>query len=212
MKIRLSIFSTLLFLFPICVSASPPYLPKDALPLPIIRQATNYSCGVASLLSILYYWKVYDGNENSLYKKLNTTPEDGTDPRKIVKVAGSFNLQTELKTNLTISDLRTFLQSGSTVILDIQAWIEEDTKNISWKDRWEDGHYVVIIALDDEYAYFMDPSAGPSYAFMPLRELNERWHDYEDRSGVREEFEHLGIIISGKNPLRKFPAPLIKLD
>ena len=74
-------------------SASQPLLPADYLQVPLTAQATNYSCGAAALLGILRYWKAYDEDETALYPLLQTTPEDGTHPARLVEGGRHFGLQ-----------------------------------------------------------------------------------------------------------------------
>lgn len=189
----------------------PAKLPTSHLPVPIIRQATSYSCGAASLMAILYYWKVYDDKESSLYEPLKTTEENGTDPSNIVKVAKELGLEAYTRDHLRLLNLRHALDRGETVVLDIQAWRDGKEKNLSWKKTWESGHYVVLIAMDDHYAYAMDPSAGVGYAYLPLNELLARWHDYETKNGKIKKFHHFGIFIRGKKPIKHFPTKLIRI-
>jgi hypothetical protein len=109
---------------------------------------------------------------------------------------------------MTLEDLRAALKRGETLILDIQAWRDESEANTPWEDLWEDGHYVVLSAMDSKNAYFMDPSVMGSYAFIPLSELPGRWHDYENRTGPVRRYYQLGILISGKSPLDPAPVPV----
>ena len=188
--------------------ASPgPALPKDVLPVPIHRQETDYSCGAASLLSVLRYWQAFDGKESDLYGPLQTSPKDGTEPPKLRDVAEKLGLKAELRTEMTLDDLRLLLAKGTPVILDIQAWREGSTAHIPWEKNWEDGHYVVLIGMDEKYAYFMDPVLNDSYAYMPLDELPKRWHDYEDRHGTVERYYQAGIALSGKTPVSNPTLP-----
>lgn len=191
---------------------SAPKLPESFLPVPLVRQATSYSCGAAALLGILYYWKVSSDDETSLYDELQTTPENGTAPDNIVKVARQFGLQAYKRENLNLSDLRKALKRGQTVILSLQAWRDSDENQIPWRDTWEDGHYIVLVAMDQQYAYAMDPSASGGLAYVPLRELVERWHDYEDREGHIWRYDHLGIFIRGESALKTLPGPLIRME
>ena len=188
--------------------APAPRLPANALPLPIVGQATDYSCGVASLLSALFYWQVYQGHETDLYALLETTPQQGTEPAKIVEGARSFGLKADLREGSTLADLRAALTRGETVIVDFQAWHEGEGKP-DWPNLWDDGHYAVVAGMDEHYIYLMDPSAGPGYAFVPLAEFEDRWHDFEDRHGPRQEHRRLAIFLKGKTPLASFPGPLV---
>lgn len=176
--------------------------PALILALPLIAQTTTYDCGPTALLSVLNYWSVSkQADAAKLYPLLETTTKDGTDPVHLVSGAKSFGLEAGLYENMTREDLKDALWRGDTVILDVQAWRDEKTKGIPWEEDWEDGHYVVLAGIDDKNAYVMDPSTHGSYAWLPLDELMERWHDYEDRTGTVTRYRRLGIVIRGSAPL-----------
>jgi len=187
-----------------------PSMPSDALPVPIMRQAHPYSCGAAVLLSILYYWQAHDGGEASLYRDIATTPEKGTDPEGIVRGARGHGLEAALKEKASFDDLRKALGRGETVILDFQAWPDELVgSTATWRGRWEDGHYAVLVGMDETYVYLMDPSVGGGYTYIPRVEFLERWHDYEDRPGGARRYERLAVFIRGRKPVPSFPGPLV---
>jgi uncharacterized protein len=190
---------------PALAQAAAPVLPVSLVAAPLIRQATSYSCGAAALLSSLRYWQAYGGSEAGLYPLLETTPKDGTEPPKIAEGARRLGLRVRMRKNATLRDLRSGLHRGETVILDIQAWADASEARLSWKDRWEDGHYVVLVGMDDRFAYVMDPSIDGRYGYLPLDELSDRWHDYEDRHGPRQVYNHLAIFVKGKTPLHWSP-------
>jgi predicted double-glycine peptidase len=191
----------------------PPQLPKGHLQIPIIRQSTDYSCGAAAFMSLLVYWNDFDSYESSLWPVLGTTAKGGTDSRRINEAAAAFGLNSSLKEHLGILDLQRALIAGDTLILDIQAW-SEGPNPPPWKDRWEDGHYVVLIGMDSTYAYVMDPSTAKGYGYIPLDELLDRWHDYEvDASGQVWRNEHLAIVIHGNQlPQARYPADPIRIQ
>ena len=188
-----------------------PELPVNYLQLPIVRQANDYSCGPAALLSVLNYWQAYEGTEASLYRLLQTTKKDGTEPTKLVAVAKKFGLEAEMRDRLEVKDLREALDRGDTVILSLQAWRDEVQKPLPWKDTWDEGHYVVLIAMDSNYIYVMDPSGPMTYVYVPVEEFIERWHDFEDRHGYVWKYQHLGVIIRGKKSNKKFPGELARM-
>jgi predicted double-glycine peptidase len=189
---------------------SGPDLPSNVLHVPIHRQEADYSCGPAALLSVMRYWRAFDGAERDLYDLLETTPRDGTEPVKIAETAAAFGLTVEMRTGMTTDDLRAQLARGKTVILDIQAWRTGSSARMPWEDVWEDGHYAVLIGMDAKYAYFMDPVLSDTYAYMPLDELPRRWHDYENRHGTTQRYFGLGIIMSGKPHPPGAPLPTKK--
>ena len=178
-------------------------------PAPVIPQATSYSCGAAAFFEVLVYWAAaFEGHEADLHAILDTT-EDGTSPRKIVEAAKGFGLDAVLEQGLSLEDLRKALSQGETVILDLQAWTE--VPSVNWQKDWDDGHYVVLVAIDDHYVYLADPSLHRGYGFIPHEEFLDRWHDFEERAGVVERFVHTGIRIRGKNSLREFPGQMTRV-
>ncbi|MBI3552328.1 MAG: C39 family peptidase [Elusimicrobia bacterium] len=197
-------------------AAAEPALPANFLPLPLVAQTTHYDCGAAALYSVLVYWGVYNGDETSLFPLLQTTPKDGTDPFHIVFGADHYGLKAGLSENMRLDDLRDALERGDTVIVDLQAWRDKKAKPLKWADDWDDGHYVVLSAMDAQYAYFMDPSAEGAYAYLPLTELLERWHDFEDRNGPIQRYRRLGVVIRGEprksSRPRGRPAKLIRME
>jgi predicted double-glycine peptidase len=191
---------------------APPRLPARALPVPLFRQSTGYSCGASALQAVLYYWRVYGGQESKLYPTLGTTPERGTPPEGLVAGAKAFGLSARMQEGTELADLRRALAAGETVILNLQAWSNASAQATPWKDRWEDGHYVVLVAMDEAHLYVMDPSTGAGYAYLPIPEFLDRWHDWTTVEGQRREYRGLAIFIKGKTPLAASPAPLTRME
>ena len=189
-------------------TAGVPSLPRGALAVPLVRQATRYSCGAAALLAVLYYWRVYDGNESELWPALHTTERDGTEPAPMVALARAHGLTADYRTDVTVDELRAALAAGQTVIVDLQAWQEQPRP---WASDWDDGHYVVLVALDAHALYAMDPSVGAGYARLPLEQLAARWHDVEAVDHQERQRQHLAIFVSGAAHLSAVPAPLTEM-
>lgn len=63
-------------------------------------------------------------------------------------------LNAEHHFNMTMNDLEIFVNRGVPVIVLIQAWREEKDFDKKWIDLWDDGHYVVVIGVDEKYVYF----------------------------------------------------------
>lgn len=187
-----------------------PRLPSNYLPVPLVPQATSYSCGAASLMAVLEYWNVFDSPETTLFYPLHTTAKSGTNENAMADLARTvYGLNSELRSGMSLQDLRDALKDGTTVIVDLQAWADEPVTD--WSVRWEDGHYVVLVAMDADYAYFMDPSSHGTYAYVPLPELLTRWHDYDEPHGHKKPFYNLGILIHGSKPRAQYPAALVRM-
>ncbi len=188
-----------------------PALPRQALGVPLSRQQTSYSCGPAVLRSVLKYFGVWDGPEQALYRIVNASVEEGSLPEDLAAGARHFGLSAAVEPRMTVARLRLHLGLGKLVIVQLQAWRDAPRKSAPWREVWEDGHYVVLVGLDDEFAYFMDPSTSSAYTYVPLRELLERWHDVNPIRPVPLEPVdlQLGVVI-GDMVRRAAPRAVVR--
>ena len=178
--------------------------------VPDVRQSTGYTCGASALQAVLAYWG-FSEREDRLAARLHSTPEAGTHPLDILRVARDFGLTAELREGLEIADLEAALASGASVIVDLQAWRDPAPARRPWPETWEDGHYMVLLAADAENLYFEDPSLLGTRGFIPRAEFLERWHDYEgdppfdpsDRAYARAAMFFRGV----RPPSPPVPAP-----
>jgi predicted double-glycine peptidase len=191
-----------------CAHAVP--IPQGALPVAAVRQETDYSCGPAALLAILRYWQRGGAAcEQDLYAPLQTSEKDGTEPIALERVARERGLEARYRTGVTIDELRRALAAGQTVIVDLQAWRE---RLVPWSKDWDDGHYVVLVAMDQRRAYVMDPSSDTGYSFLALDELDQRWHDFELRDGKSVRLQHAAVFIGGAaHAANAALAPAVKM-
>lgn len=191
--------------------AHPPALPRHALGVPLSRQQTGYSCGPAALRSVLKYFGVWDGPEQQLYKIVHASVEEGTLPEDLAAGARHFGLSAAVEPLMTIERLRLHLGLGKLVIVQLQAWRDGERKALPWRQIWDDGHYVVLVGLDDGFAYFMDPSTSGAYTYVPLGELMERWHDVNQiRAVPLTPYDlQLGVVI-GDGVRRVAPKAVVR--
>lgn len=173
--------------------------------VPDTRQSMEYSCGAAALQAVLGYWG-RDIGEEDLREMLNTNPDSGTYPDDIIRAAQELGLKPEYGENLTLVDIEASVKKGVPVMIDCQAWRSVSEQNESWADIWGDGHWMVIIGLDDENVYFEDPYILGTRGFMPRREFLERWHNPRglDPSDTVKQ-NHVGIFIGGDKPAGSRP-------
>jgi uncharacterized protein len=174
------------------------------------RQSTEYSCGASALQAVLSYWGK-DLDEKELMELLHTTPETGTYPEDIVKTARELGFEAEVKENLTIEDLENSTKKGIPVITLGQAWISREESKKALAENWEDGHYVVILAVDKDYVYFEDPFVRMGKGFLPRQTFEEHWHNIGGKTPADISKQmHLGIFIRGKKPAK--PQSLRQMD
>ena len=170
------------------------------LPVPDVRQSTEYSCGATALQAVLGYYGI-DVREAVLMGKLHCVPKQGTRPESIERVARAYGLQAELRQHVTLADLQKELDLGRPVIVDAQAWRKKKELKLPWSDVWESGHYLVAIGMDADNLYVEDPSLLGSRGMIPRSQFVERWHDYETgRHGSRQNFHQAAIFFRGRKP------------
>jgi predicted double-glycine peptidase len=175
------------------------------LPVPLVSQATPWTCGAAALMAALLYFGVFDEPESRLDTELGATPEQGVPPQRIAQEARAFGLTADVRAGMTLDELAAEVGRGSLVIVAIQAWPARPTTDPA--AGWEDGHYVVVVGVDESRVYFMDPSVRTGYAYLSRAELVRRWHDYDMVEGRRQAYQRLGIVLRGRQPaLRRYPA------
>jgi len=166
--------------------------------VPDVRQPSNYSCGPTSLQAVLSYYGL-DMKVNELINMTNCTPENGTLPENIANAATKLGFSAAVKENMTLEDLQQYIGQGTPVIIDAQAWKDNKTDIQNWTDDQIDGHYMVVIGIDNENVYFEDPAVLGSRGYINNQEFLDRWHDtYQDTNGGNITTNHLGIIITGK--------------
>lgn len=152
--------------------------------IPISRQQTKYTCGVAVVKSILEYLGTTIA-ENRLSKVLKANSEDGTDYNTIFNFLRKV-LHCQKLDYLTINKIHKELDNNHPIIVLLQAWSKES----NYKNDWKDGHYAIVIGYDDNNLYFMDPSLK-KYSYIPTKEFLIRWHD-KDKN---KKLKNFGIII-----------------
>jgi predicted double-glycine peptidase len=172
--------------------------------IPDTRQSTEYSCAAAALQAVLGYWG-RDISEQDLMEMLNTDRDTGTYPDDILRVAREMGLNATYGENLSLEYVETTLREGVPIIVDCQAWRSVSEYNESWSDEWDNGHWVVIIGLDEYNVYIEDPYILGSRGKMSRTEFLERWHNPRglDDADTTKQI-HMGIAIRDDYPER-FP-------
>lgn len=163
-------------------------LPQNLIRLPLTRQATNYTCGVSALQSVLaYYGEEY--SEMPLSKKLRANYKNGTAYMEIKGFSEKNGFQVDIHKNMAIADLKALIDKKFPVICLLQAWSEVP---VNYSTEWNDGHYVVAVGYDEKNIFFMDPSTLGTFAYVPENEFIERWHDTDGK----ERLHHFGMVVS----------------
>lgn len=161
--------------------------------MPDVRQSTDYTCSASALQAVFAYYGI-EATEDTLAKELGATPEDGAPPEAIVRVARAHGLTATARDDMAVEDLATELAQRRPTIVDLQAWA--DHPPASWANDWDDGHYVILVAIEGDLFVFEDPSVLGSRSVLRRDELEARWHD-EDHG---RRHRRTAIVFGGKSP------------
>ena len=168
--------------------------------MPDTRQSTEYSCGAAAMQAVLGY-RGRDIGEEDIREMLNTNEVSGTYPDDIIRVAKALGLQAEYKENMSMADLENYVAEGIPVIVDCQAWRSVSQYNESWADTWNNGHWLVVIGIDENNVTLEDPYILGDRGIMSREEFLARWHNVRglDETDTGKQI-HMGIAIRGERP------------
>ena len=112
-------------------------------------------CGPASLKMVLDYYGI-DKSEEEVALACNRDSSLGTDDASIKKVAESYGLKVEIENNSSFESIQKWLDKQVPVIVN---WFTRGRIDYGVEDV-PDGHYSVVVGLDDEYIYLQDPEIG----------------------------------------------------
>lgn len=175
--------------------------------VPLLRQATDHTCGVAALQSLLYYNGI-EYREDVLAEMLHAA--DYARVGEIVRVAAEAGLTVDTVANMTMAGLRQTIDRGIPFMVCLQAWPDTPLTIEQYRHNWEDGHWVVVNGYDTANIFVMDPSTLGNYAYVPVAEFDARWHDYDDDR--TRPYVHFAIIITGPRPPAYDPQAVLRME
>ena len=180
----------------------------SGVPVPSVLQQRPYTCGPAVLVAVLrYFGRAVD--EPRIAAEAGSTP-DGTSFDGMEQALRARGLTTERRDDLTPESIKQLLKQGALVVVALQAWRDELPPLGGYANEWDEGHYVVPVAVDDDAVLFEDPAVAGRRAFLTRGEFARRWHDV-DAGGVYQA--GFGLVVRGKGPvlwrkLSRLPPPV----
>lgn len=180
----------------------------SGVPVPVVQQETNYTCGPAIAAAVLRYFGTI-ATESQLADEAGTGP-DGTSFEAMADVFRKHGMNVSVRADLTPKEIKRLLQRGYLVVLALQAWNEIVPPLGGYTGEWDSGHYVVPVAVDSDSILFQDPAVAGRRAYLTHAEFLSRWHSF-DANGVYDQ--GYGLVVIGKGPvlwkeLRKLPPPV----
>ena len=158
------------------MSVDPAVAQPVFLSLPLFKQQTEYTCGPASMTSVLQGLGFANVTEAALAIEMKTDSKYGTLFEEMEGPLLRRGVAANSHQDMTLDELRSVLLSGGVVIVLYQAWPELST-DVDWPIMWRDGHYSVVVGMDESRVYLMDPyQAEGMYGWIPHEEFLQRWH------------------------------------
>lgn len=120
-------------------------------------QETLYQsmCGPASLKMVFDYYGM-EKSEAEIAKMCNVDENLGTDDKTLKKVAEELGFKAEIKNEASFEDIQSWLDKKVPVIVN---WFTRGRADYE-DSEVADGHYSVVVGLDEEFIYIQDPEIG----------------------------------------------------
>jgi len=112
-------------------------------------------CGPASLKIVLEYYGI-NKTEDELANLCKFKKGLGVDDRGIKMAVEKLDLKAVIKNNSSFKDIEKWFKKGVPVIVD---WFTRGRTDYS-ESSVADGHYSVVMGLDDDFIYLQDPELG----------------------------------------------------
>ncbi len=146
-------------------------------------------CGPATLKILLSYYGI-DKTERELAKMAGWNKDLGIDDEGIKATAVALGFRVKIKNNSSFKDIEIWLEKGVPVIVD---WFTRGRGDYPDSET-ADGHYSVVMGLDDRFIYLQDPEIGKMrkikrYDFMRV------WFDFKGDYLKLEELVIRQIIV-----------------
>ncbi len=131
------------------------------------------TCGPASLKIVLDYYGTYK-TEKELAKICKISKKLGTNDKGIKNAAEKLGFKVTIKNNSTFSDIQEWLKKKVPVIVD---WFTRGRSDYSDSET-SDGHYSVVMGLDNKFIYLQDPEIGKARK-IKRNDFMRVWFDFE---------------------------------
>src|SRR3989344_566718 len=129
---------------------------KDLLPVKPFQETLHQSmCGPASLKMVFDYYGI-EKSEAEIAKMCNVDENLGTDDKNLKRVAEELGFKVEIKNNSTFEYIQAWLDKKVPVIVN---WFTRGRADYE-DSEVADGHYSVVVGLDEEFIYIQDPEIG----------------------------------------------------
>jgi len=132
-------------------------------------------CGPASLKIVLNYYGV-DKSEEDIAKLCKVKKELGVDDKSIKIAAEKLGFKATIKNNSSFKDIEKWLKKDVPMIVN---WFTRGRTDYG-DSSVADGHYSVVMGLDDKHIYLQDPELG-SIRKIERDNFMRVWFDFKGK-------------------------------
>ena len=161
------------------------------------RQLTDYTCGPASLRTVLKFFGK-NAYEKPMIKYAKINSNYGTSHTQMRKLARKYKFSCYTKENAGIKDIEHWIDKKVPVIVDYQDWGANNGRN---------GHYAVVIGYNKKFLTIADPANydyGDRRHYAGVKRISKkkflkRWWDIDGKgSGVAliQKFDNKELDLS----------------
>jgi len=129
-------------------------------------------CGPASLKMVFDYYGI-EKSEEEIAKMCNVDENLGTDDKTLKRVAQELGFTVKIKNGSSFADIQIWLDKKIPVIVNwfTRGRIDYDDSEVP------DGHYSVVVGLDNEFIYLQDPEIG-KLRKIERKDFMKVWFDF----------------------------------
>jgi len=122
---------------------------------------------------VLDYWDI-NKSEEEVAIACNRDPKLGTDDTSLKKAAESYGLRVEIENNASFDSIQRWLRRQVPVIVN---WFTRGRVDYG-EGEVPDGHYSLVVGLDDEHIYLQDPEIG-GLRKLERHDFMRVWFDFK---------------------------------
>lgn len=147
----------------------------NLLPVKPFQETLNAGmCGPASLKMVLAFYGI-EAEESDLAIRMHASADLGVTAEDVVRVVQEFGLEASIRNKASFDDIGHLLEHNVPPIVD---WFTSGRHDYPEEIAVPDGHYSVVVGLDDTHIYLQDPEIGGMRKLT--RDAFERvWFDFD---------------------------------
>lgn len=144
--------------------------------VPHIQQGDSSRCGPTGVKMILKHYDI-DATEDELCVKCNHSYDKGCTAEGMVKALKSYGLSAKIYNNSSLEDIEYWIKHHVPVIVD---WFASG----STPDEIPDGHTGIVVDIDKEMIYILDPRSAKVLTF-DRQDFLQVWFDWKGTGPIK---------------------------